>query len=391
MSGALAAASLISPRLASSQLVEELPEFIEAAPFPLEEYPYREWEEVYREQLKFDRSFAAHIDDARYRAYVRKEIVARLEPWFGDRGQYGGFTATAKGYSSLRRVYSAARIERPMLRTGFLDGNRERGSGPWEAVSWDRAYEIIARKILEVMKRDGPESIKIVTASLATGPVSKQGALVRFANMIGAAAWLDRHEGDPPELDGARVYYFEDPAAPGRVKKRVRFESPVDFIAGRESRKTKVRWHARHDFLTRCGSLAEVMKGRDPKVEFIVAQASEFDLTCEYADVVLPVHTWAEAPLPDLAVIGPIAAVDIARGGIKPLYDSRMDIEIAGAVARKMSQLSNTPRYAHYWKSTPEEFIQKILDAGAATRGLKIGDFDQGPKPLPPSRRSSKR
>ncbi|MFQ5875162.1 MAG: molybdopterin-dependent oxidoreductase [Dehalococcoidia bacterium] len=389
LGGGLAAASAVWPRRAFSQ--EDLPEFIEAALFPLEEYPYREWEELYREQLKFDSSFAAHIDYGRYTAYVRKDMVLRLEPWFGDHGRYGGSVGRAKAFASLRRVYSKARIRQPLLRKGFLEGEGERGSGAWQPISWDKAYDLMAKKILEVMQSDGPESIKMVTASLATGPVSKQGALARFANMLGAVVWLDRDVGDAEDLEGTRAYYFEDPEAPGGVKKRLRFESPVGFITGREARKTKVRWHARHDFLSRCGSLSEVINKRDPEVEMIVVQASEFDLTCEYADVVLPVHTWAEAPLPDLAVLGPTLAVDLARGGIKPLYDSRMDLEIAAAVAGRMSQLSQNPIYASYWKSTPEAFIQKILDAGGATQGVKVGDFAPGPKTLPTLKTTSKR
>ncbi len=389
LGGTLAAASAVWPGRALPQ--DDLPEFIKAAPFPFEEYPYREWEALYREQLKFDRSFAAHIDYGRYTAYVRRETVLWLEPWFGALGPYSGSVSRAKAFASLRRVYSKARIKQPLLRKGFLEGKRERGSGAWEPISWDRAYDVVAQKILEVLQSDGPESIKIVTASLASGPVSKQGALVRFANMLGAAVWLDREIGDAEDLEGASVYYFEDPESPGGLKKRLRFESPVEFISGREAKKTRVRWHARHDFLCRCGSLHEVITKRDPEVEMIVVQASEFDLTCEYADVVLPVHTWAETPLPDLAVLGPKLAVDLARGGIKPLYDSRMDIEIAAAVAGKLSQLSQNPTYANYWKSTPEAFIQKVLDAGGATQGIKVSDLALGPKTLPPSKRQSQR
>ncbi|MFQ5883448.1 MAG: hypothetical protein ACE5I9_13430, partial [Candidatus Methylomirabilales bacterium] len=43
------------------------------------------------------------------------------------------------------------------------------------------------------------------------------------------------------------------------------------------------------------------------------------------------------------------------------------------------------------WKSTPEELIQKFLDAGRATKGLKVSDFVKGPKALPTSRGSPKR
>ena len=381
--GSVVAGTVLYPSWAFSQLAEEVPEFIEAAPFPLEEYPYRDWEKVYREQLKYDRSFSTQVADGRCIAYVRKETVVRLEPWYGAGRlagrNYGGET---KAYSQLRRLHSAARIKRPMLRRGFLQGNRERGSGEWEEVSWEKAYEIIANKMLEVMKSYGPQSIKLVTGSLASGPVSKQGALVRFANMIGASVWLDEEGPLTPALEGLVAYYFEDPETPARVKRKAVFESPMGFIEGKEVGKTKIRWHSRHDFLTRTGSLYEIVKKRDLEVEMIVAQATEFDLTCEYADIVLPVHTWAEAPLPDLAVIGRPDAIDLAKGGIKPLHDSKMDIEVTAGVARKMADLSKKSRYADYWKPSVEDFIQKVLDGGSVTRGLKVTSFQGGPQPI---------
>ncbi|MFQ5853672.1 MAG: hypothetical protein ACE5JU_24195, partial [Candidatus Binatia bacterium] len=128
-------------------------------------------------------------------------------------------------------------------------------------------------------------------------------------------------------------------------------------------------------------SLYEIVKKRDPEVEMIVAQATEFDLTCEYADVVLPVHTWAEAPLPDLAVISP-DGIDVAKGGIKPLHNSKMDIEITAGVARKMAETSRKSGYVDYWRASAEDFLQKVLDGGDTTRGLKVADFHSGPQSL---------
>ncbi|MFQ5683687.1 MAG: molybdopterin-dependent oxidoreductase, partial [Candidatus Binatia bacterium] len=336
---------------------------------------------VYREQLKHDRTFPAHVANGRYTAYVRENTVVRLEPWYGNSSVPERSCVGAKAYSQLRRLYSAARIKHPLLRKGFLQGDRKRGSGGWEEISWEKAYEIIADRILKVMKTYGPQTIKFITGSLASGPVTKQGAILRFANMIGGGVWLDEDGPVGPGLEGLAAYYFEDPQNSGRIKRKARFESPAGFISGTEARKTRVRWHSRHDFLTRTGSLYEILKKYDPEVEMIIAQATEFDLTCEYADVVLPVHTWAEAPLRDLAVVGS-DAIDLAQGGIKPLHDSKMDIEIAAGVARKMAELSKKPGYAAYWKSSAEDFIQKVLDGGSVTRGLKVTGFQGGPQPI---------
>ncbi|MGN0307879.1 MAG: molybdopterin-dependent oxidoreductase, partial [Lachnospiraceae bacterium] len=53
-----------------------------------------------------------------------------------------------KGYSYPRRVYSPDRIKYPMKQTA-------KGSGQWEQISWDEAYNIIADKILEIRNEYG--------------------------------------------------------------------------------------------------------------------------------------------------------------------------------------------------------------------------------------------
>ena len=53
-----------------------------------------------------------------------------------------------KGNTYPRVVYSPDRIKYPMRQKG-------RGSGNWERISWDEAYTIIAKKILEIKKEYG--------------------------------------------------------------------------------------------------------------------------------------------------------------------------------------------------------------------------------------------
>ncbi len=53
-----------------------------------------------------------------------------------------------KGYTYPRRVYSPDRIKYPMKQTA-------KGSGQWEQISWDEAYDIISDKILEIKNEYG--------------------------------------------------------------------------------------------------------------------------------------------------------------------------------------------------------------------------------------------
>lgn len=53
-----------------------------------------------------------------------------------------------KGFTYPNYVYSPDRIKYPMKQ-------KERGSGKWERISWDEAYEMIAKKILEIKEKHG--------------------------------------------------------------------------------------------------------------------------------------------------------------------------------------------------------------------------------------------
>ncbi len=53
-----------------------------------------------------------------------------------------------KGFTYPNYVYSPDRIKYPMKQ-------KKRGSGQWERISWDEAYDMIAKKILEIKEKHG--------------------------------------------------------------------------------------------------------------------------------------------------------------------------------------------------------------------------------------------
>ncbi|SFR57593.1 Anaerobic selenocysteine-containing dehydrogenase [Anaeromicropila populeti] len=62
-------------------------------------------------------------------------------------------TICAKGAAGLELVYSPQRIKVPLVRVG------ERGSGRWKEVSWNYALDEISKKLLNIKKRYGAESV----------------------------------------------------------------------------------------------------------------------------------------------------------------------------------------------------------------------------------------
>lgn len=101
---------------------------------PLAEYPDRDWERVYRDQFRYDRSFdwVCSPNDThacRVTAYVRNDVLVRMGSHYKyqDYSDLYGNKATAnwnprqcaKGYTFHRRVYSPARLKYPIVRAGW--------------------------------------------------------------------------------------------------------------------------------------------------------------------------------------------------------------------------------------------------------------------------------
>jgi len=243
---------------------------------PLEYYPDRAWERIYRDQYRYDETFTwicapndTHM--CRMRAFVRNGVMVRSEQNYdGDRigDLYGNRTTQAwnprgcpKGYTFQRRVYGPFRLKGPVLRKGWKEwadagfpslSDRtelrakyrfdDRGNDEFVRVSWDEASDYVARGLLAIaetysgdagrrrLEADGYEpemlthwggagtrTMKIGSNLPVHGLVGKFG-LFRFANMT---ALLDHHARGkgPDEALGCREwteYTWRGDQAPGQ-------------------------------------------------------------------------------------------------------------------------------------------------------------------------------
>ena len=64
-----------------------------------------------------------------------------------------------KGMSIIEQMYHPDRLLRPRRRIG------EKGSGKWEDISWDEAYDTIAARLTQIREESGPESVAIITGT----------------------------------------------------------------------------------------------------------------------------------------------------------------------------------------------------------------------------------
>ena len=242
--------------LISSQLLASLPEDILAFRYvgpvspetnPLEKYPNRGWEDVYRDLYTPDYTFTFNCAPnctfcCLLKANVKNDVVLYVDPTYGygkATDLYGNKVSMRwdpmicpTGHAVARRAYSDRRVKGVYIRKGFLQWVKDgfprdpetgappkryfegRGKEPFIKISWEEAYEIVAKTLIniattysgeqgmEYLRRQGYDPAMIekqAGAGVTTlkfrggmpllGPF-RIGAAYRFANMM---ALLDQH------------------------------------------------------------------------------------------------------------------------------------------------------------------------------------------------------
>ncbi len=156
-------------------------DFVPEIDNPLEYYPVRDWEEIYRKQFAHDYTyhFLCAPNDTHnclLRAFVKNGIIIRIGPSYG----YGkaidldGNGASHrweprlcnKGLALNRRIYGPRRVKYPMVREGFkrwveagfprgADGKSpqsyfQRGKESFVRVSWEEIFAITAKAMTNI-------------------------------------------------------------------------------------------------------------------------------------------------------------------------------------------------------------------------------------------------
>lgn len=84
---------------------------------------------------------------------VRDGRLAMIQPRENEDKRFQN--VCLKGISEVQNIYGDARIQRPMKRVG------ERGSGEFEAISWDEAFQMIAENFKAIQDKYGKEALWI--------------------------------------------------------------------------------------------------------------------------------------------------------------------------------------------------------------------------------------
>lgn len=222
-----------------------------------------------------------------------------------------------------------------------------------------------------------------------TGNMGKFGA--------GPATWAGNYKVNT--MDGLGAYVAEDPfhanEATPKVKRFYTEENPVFWVNGGPTwatgnthmpTPTKMMWTANTNMLNNSAWLYNVITHELPKVELVINNDWDYTLSCEYADIALPVPSWLETTLPDINGSGSNPFCNIWKGGMKPLYDSKMDAETVAGVARKLAEMTGDARFREYYKyileGKAEWYIQRILDASTTLKGYNCEEILKSGRPV---------
>ncbi|MEK6619911.1 MAG: molybdopterin-dependent oxidoreductase, partial [Chloroflexota bacterium] len=244
---------------------------------------------------------------------------------------------------------------------------------------------------------------------MLTGNIGKPGA--------GCHTWAGNYksalfQGTPATGPGFEGWIYEDPFAPQldpaahgrtvRVKKYAKGEEPAYWNRGdtplavetpKAGRKmftgsthmptpTKVIWATNVNLLNNAKWAYEILRNVNPRVDCIVTQDIEMTASCEYSDLVLPANSWLEFEGLEVTASCSNPFLQIWKGGIRPLYDTKDDVVVYAEVARALAAETGDRRFTDHWRfeieGKREVYIQRLLETSATTADYRLEDIMAG-------------
>jgi len=118
-----------------------------------------------------------------------------------------------------------------------------------------------------------------------------------------------------------------------------------------------------------------------PRMEMVCVNEWWWSTSCEYADVVFAIDSWAEMKQPDMtaSVTNPFLQV-FPRTPLPRIFDTKGDAEAVALVAEKLAKITGDNRFNDYFKfvrdGRMDVYLQRILSASSATKGYQLADLE---------------
>ncbi len=90
---------------------------------------------------------------------------------------------------------------------------------------------------------------------------------------------------------------------------------------------SKVRWVVNVNILNNAKHHYDMVKNVDPNIEMLITQDIEMTSDVNHADVAFAVNSWMEFTYPEMTGTVSNPWIQIWKGGIRPLYDTRNDAD----------------------------------------------------------------
>lgn len=125
-----------------------------------------------------------------------------------------------------------------------------------------------------------------------------------------------------------------------------------------------------------------MFKNVNPKIDMIVGADIQMTSTVEYSDITLPANSWTEFDGLEITSSCSNPFLQIWKGGIKPVFDSKDDLSILVGIAQKLAELTGDKRFSDYFKfeleGRREVYFRRLLDTCTTTIGYKLEDIMAG-------------
>jgi len=129
----------------------------------------------------------------------------------------------------------------------------------------------------------------------------------------------------------------------------------------------------------------DMFKNVNPKIEMIIAQDIVMTSSVQYSDFGLPANSWVEFTDLEITASCSNPFLQIWKGGIKPIFDTKDDCWILANVAKAVGEEVGgewKQKFYDYFKFEHEGkrgvYIQRLLDSCTTTTGYRLEDIMAG-------------
>jgi nitrate reductase alpha subunit len=150
---------------------------------------------------------------------------------------------------------------------------------------------------------------------------------------------------------------------------------------------TKVMWFNNVNLINNAKWVYEMFKNVNPRIDLIISSDIMMTSSIQYADVGFPVNSWMEFENYEVTCSCSNPFLQVWKGGIRPLHDTKDDVVVPALVAKRMGEILGDGRFADYWKfvleGRPEIYMQRLFDGSVPTRGYNVNDMIAGKYGVP--------